>query len=96
MNLATFLVAALVAAVFLAIALEVLLGAALHSAIHRLGFTLVGEVSALNHKEVLAVVYDLRIDGVDTATAEGEIVNGVKNICLTNTIVSDKTIDLRR
>ena len=70
MNLATFLVAALVAAVFLAIALEVLLGAALHSAIHRLGFTLVGGVSALNHEEVLAVAYDLRINGVDTASTE--------------------------
>ena len=83
-------------AVFLTIALEVLLGATLHTAIHYLGFRLVGGISALEHKELLAMAYHLRVGIADAATTERKIVYGIENIGLTHPIVADKTIYLRR
>ena len=82
--------------VFLAVALEVLLGATLHTAIHYLGFRLVGGISALEHKKLLAMTYHLRVGGADTAATERQIVYGVENIGLTHPIMADKTIYLRR
>lgn len=84
------------ATIFLAIALEMLLAAALHTTIHQLRLTIVGQIATLKHENVLAVAYHIGIERGDTAAAKGKIVDGIKYIGLANTILSDKTIHLRR
>ena len=51
-------------------------------------------VHSLQHKEILAVTYILRIDNVRKTLAEREIVDGIQQVTLAHTVVPDKTVDI--
>ena len=53
-------------------------------------------IGALQHKEILIVVHDLRIDGREGTSAERQVIDGIQQVGLTLTVVTDEAIHLRR
>jgi hypothetical protein len=52
------------------------------------------QVSAMDAEKVLTMPYILRIDGIEITLAKGKVMNGVKQVCLSGPVITNKTVDL--
>ena len=82
--------------VFFLVAFEMFLGTPLQSAVYPLLVAMVMPVTGIEHKEVAVVVQHLRVNGVEGAATKRQVVDGIKQIGLTLSVLPDETIHLRR
>ena len=80
----------------LLIALEGLFLSAFHAAVDILFLPKVGLVESLHHKEVGLVAHHLRVDGVRSALAEREVVDGIEQIGLAHAVLPNKAVHIGR
>ena len=67
-----------------------------HSAIDGHGVSVVVGIFSINDKEILSVLYHLRVYGVMATTAEREVIDGIKYIGFARPVIADKTVELWR
>ena len=85
--------------ILLLVALEMLFRTTFHSTIDTHFICCLGMVfaiGALQHKKILIVVHDLRVDGREGTSAERQVIDGIQQVGLTLTVVTDEAIHLRR
>ena len=82
--------------VILLIALELLLLASFQSARKFVVHPKIGYIRALNHKELLAMLYVLAVGRTYGTFAKREVVDRIEQIGLPHPIATDKAVDLGR
>jgi hypothetical protein len=70
------------------------LGHTAFQAAHNFFFVFFFYEGAVNDKKIFTMAYILGADRVKVALAKTEVVNGVQDICFSDAVIPDKTIDL--
>ena len=70
--------------------------ATFHSTRNKLVFTTVTNITAVEHEEITIVPHNLRIRNGTGTAAKRQIINRVKQVCLTLAVMPDEAIKLRR
>ena len=80
--------------IFLFISFEMLFHAALHPAINAFLIAVVSQIETFEYEKVGSVGNELRVDRVECAATEREIIHCIEEVCLSFAVVSDQTIHL--
>ena len=82
--------------VLLLVPFELLFLPSFHAAVNFFRRTVGSLIKSLNHKEVRVMPYILRVNGVARALAERKEINGIQQVSLSHSVLSEKGIQLRR
>ena len=82
--------------ILLLVPLEVLLCSALHTAVDVDWVGSLILIESFHDKEVLVVHNDLRVDWIEGASAERQVVDGIQEVGLALAVMPDKAVEIGR